>query len=392
MRILNVVWGPFPDIRLVKTGRLLGEAGHTVDVLCLTARGGDWPWGEVIEAPLPQSIPLRAWYRLAYQVRRDPTLFAWRHRQALIKVLARRRYDAIQWNDLPGLDVAVEAAHAHGARLVFDMHENYADNMWSTERDLGARSWAYDMNAWLAYEGRAVSAADHVLVNIEEMGQRLTGMHGIDRSRITPVRNAEPPDHWRAPSRDAALVERFKDKLVLSFISSCSRHRGMDVIIRALPKVLVSAPSVETVIVGDGNGLPDWRALGVEERVHFEGRVPFARALQFYAISDIGLIPHHKYAQTDNGIPHKFAQILMAGIPVLVSSCHALERLTRQLDCGEVFAAGDPDAAAAAILRLTDRERRRRLGANGKAAATDGLMSWRQMGEDIQSAYAKAFA
>lgn len=396
MRVLNVVWGPFPDIRLLKTGRLLGEAGHTVDVLCLSRKTAAWQWGEVIEAPLPTSIPKRAWHRLSYQLRRDPTVFAWRHHQALLAVLSRKSYDVIQWNDLPGLREAVTAAHAHGARLVFDMHENYADNMWSTERDLGVRSWAYSMNDWLAYEAVAVAAADHVLVNIEEMGQRLTGMHGIDPARMTAVRNSEPPDQWAELPRDPELTERFKGKLVLSFISSCSKHRGMDVVIRALPAVLAQAPHVETIIVGDGNGLPGWKALaaqiGVAERVHFEGRVPFAKALAYYAVSDIGLIPHHKYAQTDNGIPHKYAQILMAGMPVLVSSCHALERLTRQLDCGEVFAAGNPGSAADAILRLTDEATRRRLGANGRKAATDGLLSWLQMGEDIRSAYAKATA
>lgn len=394
MRILNVVWGPFPDIRVAKTGRILGEAGHTVDILCLSASGEAWPWGKVIVAPLPQNIALRAVHRLAFIARRDPTVFPWRFRTALQAVVAAGGYDAIHWNDLPGLIDARGIADRARASLIFDMHENYPDNMWSTARDLGSHSWLYDLNAWTDYEARAIRVADQIVVNIEEMGQRLIGMHGIDHARISPVRNAELPETWRGHPPDPELARRFDGKLVLMFISSCSRHRGMDVIIRALPDVLAQAPHVETVIVGEGNGIPLWKSLaaelGVADHVHFEGKVPFRRALDYFHAGHIGLIPHQKYAQTDNGIPHKYAQNLMVGVPLLVSSCHALERLTRELDCGLVFPAGDAAGASARLLDLIDGERRQRLGENGRKAAWDGVMSWARMRDDLLGAYDRA--
>lgn len=387
MRILSVVWGPFPDIRLQKTGRHLGEAGHVVDILCLQASDKNWAWGSVIEADLPGSIPLRAFHRAAYMLRRDPTVFPWRFRYAFVRALEAARYDLVIWNDLPGLLDAKETLAQHGTRLIFDMHENYADNMWSTERDLGISSWHYSMNDWLRYEAKAVKAADHILVNIEEMGQRVVGMHGVDPRRMTAVRNAEPAEVWRDLPRDPDLAKRFEGKFVLSFISSCSRHRGMDVIIKAMPAVLQRRPDIAVVVVGDGNGLLEWKALarqcGVEGNVHFEGRLPFARAIKYFSISDAGLIPHHKYAQTDNGIPHKYAQNIMAGLPIVVSSCHALERLTRELDCGVVFAAGDPQSAAEAMITLTDDGTRTRLGSNGQRAALSGVMSWDRMKSDL---------
>lgn len=396
MRILNVVWGAFPDIRLDKTGRLLGELGHTVDILCLENRATQWPWGKVISAPLPMSIVARGIHQLLFRVRRDPTAFPWRWHSALKAILAESRYDVIQWNDLPGLAQAAQIAREHGARLVFDMHENYADNMWSTERDLSSRSWLYNMNAWLAYEARAVAQADHVLVNIEEMGQRLTGMHGTPYEKITVVRNAEPPDRWERLPENSELRARFRNKCVLSFVSSCSRHRGMDTIVRSLPRVLAHRSDIAIVVVGDGSGLSEWKSLASEldvtQHIYFEGRVPFARALEYYAIADVGLIPHHKYAQTDNGIPHKYAQNLMAGLPVLVSSCHALQRLTCEIDCGVVFNAGDPASAADAILTICDLETRERLGRNGRDAAWNGLLSWKRMRDDIAAAYIKAMA
>ena len=74
-------------------------------------------------------------------------------------------------------------------------------------------------------------------------------------------------------------------------------------------------------------------------------------------------------------------------MPVLVSSCHALERVTREIGCGEVFAAGDPAAAGAAIRRMADPELRARMAQAGRQAATDGIFSWRRMGEDMSAAY-----
>lgn len=391
-RILNVVWGGFPDIRLEKTGRLLGEAGYQVDILCLKADSDEWQWGNVLEAKLPGSIPVRAVRRLITTLKRNATEFPWRYFAAFEAAFKAGNYDIVLWNDLPGVVEASAVVHDSGAKLVFDMHENYAENMWSTERDEGKTSFRYNVNAWLRYEKAALSEVDRVLVNIDEMGERLIGMHSVAPDKISVVRNAEAPDIWPKPTPPQELVERYKGKQVMLFVGSCSPHRGLDVIIRAMAMVRNQLPDLRLVIVGDGVGVPEWKALtkslDVDDIVAFEGRKPFKVAQQYYGIADFGVIPHQKYGQTDNGIPHKLAQNLINGLPVLVSSCHCLERMVKQEGIGLVFRSGYPESAAKKILEMISSDEKRDEQSNAALeVSTSGVFSWPQMGRDIVSAF-----
>lgn len=391
-RILSVIWGGFPDIRLEKTGRLLGEAGYQVDILCLSANSHAWRWGNVIEANLPGSIPTRAIKRAITMIRRNATEFPWRYLSAFETEIGRQRYSAVLWNDLPGVVEAAKIIHDQGGRLVLDMHENYAENMWSTERDLGVQSYKYNVNDWLRYEKAATEVSDLILVNIEEMGERLIGMHGVIPSKLKVVRNAEPPDLWPQPQPSPELARRFAGQKVMLFVGSCSPHRGLDVIIRAMVDVRETVPDLRFVIVGDGVGVPKWKALAAELKVDdivlFEGRKPFHQAQEYYGVADFGVIPHQKYGQTDNGIPHKLAQNLINGLPVLVSSCHCLERAVTEMGFGLVFRSGYPESAGEKIIEMTSSSENRKHWCNAARKTTvEGAFSWRQMGEDVVSAF-----
>lgn len=391
MHILNVVWGDYPDIRVQKTSRILSEAGHEVDVLCLADRGHQDGFVRVRVAELPANPLERLVQRTLVTLRRSPVEFSWRYERAFRLALASGpRYDLVIWNDLPGVLEGARIAHGVGLKFVFDMHENYADNMWSTERDLGTRSFRYSVNAWLGYEEAALRQCDKVLVNVEEMGERTIGMHFTAPEKFAVVKNAEPPDLWAGVAPSNELRQRFKDKFVLLFVGSSSVHRGVDTIVKAMPAVIERYPDTVLVVVGSGNGIEGWQAvtrtLGLEKSVFFEGRKPFAEAQRYYCIGNIGVIPHYKYGQTDNGIPHKFAQNLMCGLPILASSCHAMERIVRETGCGAVFRAGHPDDAARAIIAMRAEGKLGDMRAKARALADGGEFSWGAMSRSLVAA------
>src|SRR5690606_23611638 len=129
----------------------------------------------------------------------------------------------------------------------------------------------------------------------------------------------------------------------------------------------------------------------VDDIVVFEGEKPFEQAQQYYRIAKVGVIPHYKYGQTDNTVPHKLAQNMIMGVPTLTSSCHALQRLVGELGIGLSFESGNPDAAAKAILAADDAEKR--LGwidAGLKATADGGSYSWSAMMKTLRGVYLSA--
>jgi glycosyltransferase involved in cell wall biosynthesis len=297
----------------------------------------------------------------------------------------------VHWHNLYAAETAIAAAHDHGAKFVLDLHENYPYNMWSAERDLGLVDDNHNLNHWFRYESRAIHAADHVVVTIDEMKQRLVGMHHVDPDKVSVVHNTEPEGELADVEPSADLERRFGDRLVIFYAGSCSTHRGLDTIIRALASVREQLPPVALVVVGGGPALAEWQQLaadlGVSDLIAWEGAKSFADTQRYYHVADVGVVPHHKYGQTDNTVPHKLYQNMMMRIPTLVSSCHSLQRIVHDSGAGLVFDAGDPAAAGAALARLADPELRRELGDRGRAAVLDPPFSWAHSEATLAAVY-----
>lgn len=390
MRILQISPEGLPDFRASKLSRILAEAGYTVDLLTFGGKSESWELGEVFDVP-PSSLAAKIHRRLSRYLR--PTDFDRRFRgfRTYHEILRNRRYDAVQWKDLLGAAGGAHIAQSEGVPFVLDLHENYPYNIWSSRRDASLRGRYLDLNAWFDYERDAVHQADMVLATCDQMGQRVVGMHGIDSERIRTIHNTEPLDSWPQLPRPTPLKDRVRGRYTILYVGSCSHHRGLDVVIRALPLVQRQVPHARLVIVGSGGGIPDWKRLtdrlGVSEDVHFEGRQPIEKVIDYYASAHVAVIPHHKYGQTDNTLPHKLYQAFVMGIPQLVSSCHSLQVVADQSGAVAVFAAGNPNDAAQKLIDLANDDVREDLGRRGRMAAESGAFSWSAAKSDLTEIY-----
>lgn len=395
-RILHCVSAGAPTMRVRNAAEMAAGAGLTADVLTFApAEPPEWEWGDAVHVG-PSSHGER-WRRRIRRRRSWPFPALDRefpHLEAFAEIVRRRQPDVVHWKDLAGAVAAGRVAKRQGARFVLDMHENYPYNMWSTERDTGDLDEIYNLNEWFRYEALAAHEADVLVVTIDEMGQRLVGMHGIAPEKVRIVHNTEPAWRWRGPRETRQLQERYRDRMVILYGGSCSPHRGLDTIIQALA-LLGDRPSrPKLVVVGDGPAVPGWRRLaadlGVGHEVEFAGWRSFEELQRYQAVAALGVVPHHKYGQTDNTVPHKLYQNMIGGIPTLVSSCHSLQRIIEQTGAGVVFAAGDPRSAADGLIRLEDPDLRQRTGALGRAAIDRAPFSWSASAEALLDAYGVA--
>jgi glycosyltransferase involved in cell wall biosynthesis len=396
-KALHALLDGAPTMRVENAAAMAASDGWTADVLLFppARRADPWPWGQVIAGAEPTKRDWRL-ARLRWELGRaspgPPDFDALHpHYGELERVLSGGGYSVLHWKNLDGALSAIEIAGRHGCAFVLDLHENHPYNMWSTARDSGASGALYDIGAWFDYERRAVERADAVLVTIDEMGQRLVGMHDSDPDKISVVHNTEPPDRWDDVPLPEGLAERFDGRLVMLYGGGLARHRGLDTIIKALPLVRDDVPDLDLVVVGDGGALDDWRALatrlGVGDRVHFEGRRDFRDLQGYHRVAAFGVVPHHKYGQTDNTVPHKLYQNMISGLPTLVSSCHCLQRIADQTGAAVVFEAGHPASAADAIRRLADAELRADLGRKALAAIAEPPFSWQSSTDTLTAAY-----
>jgi len=176
--------------------------------------------------------------------------------------------------------------------------------------------------------------------------------------------------------RPAQRINEFRrayglgDEFVVLFAGTMGFFQGLDTVIQAARR-LVDQPKLLFLMVGDGaerpkleaqaDGLPNLRFLPMQPKEVYP---------QVLAAADVCLATLHPAATTPT-VPSKICTIMAAGRPVLASLPPGdAPRLVCDAECGIVTPAGDPQALASAIIRLSqDPEATQRMGENGRQYA-----------------------
>jgi glycosyltransferase involved in cell wall biosynthesis len=366
---------PPPDIRVEKEAKTLSGAGHDVHLLLERRRAErieERYKGIDLLRGVEMGFARERWHRYTFSFTfKDPL---WRG--AIERFARERAVDALHVHDLPLVGEAVTVARALGLPVVADLHENYPAGLQVWYESRFKKRTIYHFERWAAYERRILREVDAVIAVIEESKERLAGL-GLPRDRIFVVPNTASGDRIDIPI-DRGITDRYRGSYVISYIGGFASHRGLDVAVRAVPRLRERIPNVRLVLVGDRNKA--YRAhlgrlaaeLGCADLVEMTGWQPFEAIWSFIEASDICLVPHSRNPHTDTTIPHKIFQYMLAGKPVIVSDCPPLARIIRDAGAGLVFTYDDPRELAARILEIHgDGELAGRFAAAGRAAVAD---------------------
>ena len=156
-----------------------------------------------------------------------------------------------------------------------------------------------------------------------------------------------------------------RDGPVVGSLGRLHPQKGYDVLVRALREL----PDVHAVLVGDGDERPALERLaaelGVADRLHILGWQDDPRA--FLTSFDVFVLPS-RY----EGFPLSVVEALQAAVPVVASDVGSVAEALDDERGGVLVRPGDPSALACAIRELlADPERRRRMGAHGRAVALE---------------------
>lgn len=185
-------------------------------------------------------------------------------------------------------------------------------------------------------------------------------------------------------------------ELRLLFVGRLVERKGVEVLVRALPRILAERP-VRLTVVGEGSREGAIRAaareVGVEDRVELTGYVPEARLRSLYSGCDVFVLPAVVDARGDTeGLGVVLIEALRFGRPVVASDLGGIRDIVEPGRSGVRVPPGDPDALAAAILRLArDPEEARRLGREGRALA-ERRFGWDRILDGLDETYRAALA
>jgi N-acetyl-alpha-D-glucosaminyl L-malate synthase BshA len=212
---------------------------------------------------------------------------------------------------------------------------------------------------------------------------------GCGASRIDVIPNFIDPNVYDRSKHDPSLRKQFDgDRKVLMHVSNFRPVKRVKDVVQAYAKINKSVPSV-LVMVGDG---PDRqvaeheaRALGVEQSVHFPGKIEQVAPL--LATADLFLLPTDKESFGLSAL-----EALASGTPVLGYNAGGLPEVVKNGETGMLGSIGDVDGMANAAIAILKDEKRWKAMSTAAAADARARYSMDDIVGRYEDVYKRAVA
>ena len=380
MNIFMLLYLKYPDIRVEKEVKVLLNEGYSITIMASND-------GYQEEVSTIGNLTIYRPHELSYSYLWTGIHYFWgsinfTDKWVLRKCqeyISKRNFDVIHVHDLRLVKVGVLLGKQFNLKIIADLHENYPAAIKSYIEDNSIRSiirrYTIDRyDRWISYEKKILQEVDAVIGVVDEAKKRIARDCGIAENKIHVVSNTESENDFGRMSIDKSIVDKYKDKFVISYIGGVDFHRGLDTVIKALPAIIKCNSNVKLLIVGGKNDAYEnhlqvlAEKIGVIQYVQFVGRIPFSEVPSYIAASKIGVIPQFASEHTNYTVPHKLFQYMIMGKPVIVSDCYPLKRIVLDSNCGVVFKSNDSDSFKACFENLQDVEK---LGENAQKAVKE---------------------
>lgn len=187
-----------------------------------------------------------------------------------------------------------------------------------------------------------------------------------------------------------------EDRITVLFVGRLEHRKGIDVLLRAIPRVLQQAPAILFRIVGEqmppardtvtyeAAFLAENPQQDVRRAVRFEGRIDDAAVLEAYASCDVFVAPS-RY----ESFGLIFLEAMRAGKPIVGCNAGGVPEVVQHEHHGLLVAPDDDQALAEAILRLVTSEAlRKEMGMRGRQRFEAQFTAGRMAAESL-SFYAR---
>lgn len=198
-------------------------------------------------------------------------------------------------------------------------------------------------------ERRAIEGAAAVMAWTDWNAEALRREHPDLTTPIVTLHPGLDAAWWGEADGDRSA--RSDGPLRVLFVGNDVQRKGLDQLIEAVRQPELDA--VLDVVTGDEV------AEGDAVRVHHGVESRSERLRNLYAAADVFALPTRADA-----VPWSVLEAMAAGLPVVASRVGAIEEMIG--DGGEAVEPGDVDALVAALVRLTDPERRLHVGRLGR--------------------------
>jgi len=307
-------------------------------------------------------VPVMRWGGLR------PLSFLWGSMRMLKKILRHRCPDVLLWFDSPGQMAPLWALRNNTCPVVYFVNGLPLEEVQGPWRRPPFREW-------LTHGLRLASRKAHALVSVcPEVLVGLRNLEPVDATRCSVIRNGVDPDHFfpQPQKKIRAELGLTAQGPYIAFVGGFFPWHGLDTLVDAVAVVAKSFPTVQCLLVGDGQtkrALEEQvQQLQLSTHVQFTGRVDFAMVPKWIAASDVCVVLHRQ-TRSYPGDSMKLWEYLACGRPVVATVGPGYGDTVEALRCGLSAKADDPtDFARQLQCLFVDQDLRRSMGERGRMA------------------------
>jgi phosphatidylinositol alpha-1,6-mannosyltransferase len=233
----------------------------------------------------------------------------------------------------------------------------------------------------------AFARAD-VAIPVSSAIETLLRARGRPQGRIAQVHPGVDPVRF-CPGEGGDIRQQLgigNDPVILA-IARLVPRKGMDLLLRAFPRVLERMPAARLVLGGEGPEEPALRALarelGVEARVHFAGRIEENALVEHYRAATVFALPSRQSARDVEGFGIVCIEAGACEVPVVATRTGGIADAVADGETGLLVPQEDVPALGDALLRLLENpEEAARMGKRSRQRVLEGL-TWEATGDQF---------
>lgn len=214
-------------------------------------------------------------------------------------------------------------------------------------------------------ERLCMKRADRIAADSEFTKRDIVKTYGIPETSVEIIYLGVRPEEYTfsgEEKRKARTALGINSQPMILFVGKLVPRKGVDVLLRALPKVLKEV-EVKLVLVGSGNQR-DYQhlaqALGISDKIRFLGRVPGDTLRLLFSSCDLFVLPSRL-----EGFGAVIVEAMAAGKPVVATAVSSIPEIIESGKNGILVEGNNEGELASAIVKiLSDKSLARAIEKN----------------------------
>ncbi|GIW09120.1 MAG: glycosyltransferase family 4 protein [Chloroflexi bacterium] len=282
----------------------------------------------------------------------------------------------------------IDLKHAFKLPLLATIHATeWGRNHGSLQTDL--QRAIHNAEWWLTFE------AWRLITTTEFMRREVETAFGVPADKIDVIPNGIDPSRFDRLRREhlASFRARWaapEESLVFN-VGRVVWEKGVQVLVEAVPRVLVSRPATKFVVAGTGGALETVRAraaqLGVEGHLTFTGFISDDERDRLFCVADCAVFPS-LYEPFGIVALEAFA----ARVPVVASDVGGFSEIITNHETGILVSPNNPDSLAWGILHTLNHPEWSRARVENAYRVATTRYSWRAIAAQTIRCYEQVVA